>query len=99
MQEFIQCECLHHTSKNTVHYRCVGEFLSSLFQMSTVEYGNVRSITVAYVSWNTRNRKIGIFDSQILTVSSRRRSRLHIVVAKTLASCGEESAEPRTVTT
>ena len=33
--------------------------------MSTEEYGNVRSITVAYVSWNTRNRKIAIFGKSL----------------------------------
>ena len=46
--------CLHLASTNTVHYRCMGELLLSLFQKSTEEYGNVRSKTVAYVSGNTR---------------------------------------------
>ena len=36
----------------------------------------------------------GIFDSQILTISSRRRSRLHILVAKKFASRGEASTGP-----
>ena len=87
---------------------CVWELLWSLVQESSEEYGNVRSKTVAYLNWNTGtgNRKIGgwiwipgIFDSQILTVSSRRRSRLHILVAKTFASRGEASTGPRTATT